>query len=226
MLINRRELKQSLETLRLTTDKQATSHLALAQNLKQANETPLTAMLNRQNTHRKNHTTQSERFFKNKQTQESYVAKAKATYESDCMKINSYTAQCSILQGKELDRTRLKLDRAQTSVHQSEREYKNFVRALKETQERWEREWKDYCDSCQDLEEERTEFLKNNMWDYANNVSTVCVADDEVRVSVLFGSLWILIVCFRAASNSASRLSNSNQIATWRISCAITAQDP
>lgn len=37
-------------------------------------------------------------------------------------------------------------------------------------------------DSCQDLEAERLEFMKDNMWAYANAVSTVCVSDDEVGV--------------------------------------------
>jgi hypothetical protein len=31
------------------------------------------------------------------------------------------------------------------------------------------------------LEEERMEFMKDNLWAYANAVSTVCVSDDEVR---------------------------------------------
>lgn len=40
--------------------------------------------------------------------------------------------------------------------------------------------WKVFADTCQDLEMQRTEFMKDNMWAYANAVSTVCVADDEV----------------------------------------------
>lgn len=31
----------------------------------------------------------------------------------------------------------------------------------------------------QDLEEERMEFIKDNVWLYANSVSSVCVTDDE-----------------------------------------------
>ena len=37
--------------------------------------------------------------------------------------------------------------------------------------------------TCQDLEDERIEFMKDNMWTYANAVSTVCVSDDEVSVT-------------------------------------------
>jgi len=44
------------------------------------------------------------------------------------------------------------------------------------------------CDKFQDLEEERIDFLKSNLWTYANIMSTVCVSDDEtcekIRVSL------------------------------------------
>lgn len=66
----------------------------------------------------------------------------------------------------------------------NERDYVNFVRALSDTRKRWEADWRLFCDQCQDEEEERIEFLKSNMWAYANEVSTVCVADDEVRLCV------------------------------------------
>ena len=44
----------------------------------------------------------------------------------------------------------------------------------------WESEWKDFCEECQDLEEERVDFMKDIMWTCANAVSMVCVADDLV----------------------------------------------
>jgi hypothetical protein len=35
----------------------------------------------------------------------------------------------------------------------------------------------------QDQEEERLEFLKSRMWDYANGLSTLAMAEDEVRAA-------------------------------------------
>lgn len=96
------------------------------------------------------------------------------------MKINSYTAQSTLVQGKDLDKINMKLDRAKQTVTANERDFANFARALQETCHKWEKNWKSYCDGCQDLEEERIEFMKDNMWAYANAVSTVCVSDDEV----------------------------------------------
>jgi hypothetical protein len=96
------------------------------------------------------------------------------------MRINSYTAQLGLVQGKDAERIHLKLERAQQTVIQNERDFANFARALADTVAKWEQDWKVFCDSCQDLEQDRLEFTKDNMWAYANAVSTVCVSDDEV----------------------------------------------
>jgi hypothetical protein len=130
--------------------------------------------------HKKNYQAIIEKQFKSKQTHESYVNKAREKYESDCLRINSYTAQSTLVQGKELEKLHLKLERAQQTVQANERDYANFAKALAESTEKWEADWKLFCDSCQDLEEERISFMKDNMWAYANAVSTVCVSDDEV----------------------------------------------
>jgi hypothetical protein len=125
-----------------------------------------------------------EKTFKAKQAQETYVAKAKERYEQDCHRVNSYTAQQTLVQGKELERIMFKLDRAQSTVHANERDYANYTKVLADTVQKWDVEWKNFCDQCQDLEEERIEFMKDNVWAYANAVSTVCVAEDDVRISL------------------------------------------
>jgi len=121
---------------------------------------------------------------KQKQTQESYVSKARDKYEQDCIKINGYTAQSSLVQGRDLDKVTGKLDKAQSTVASNDKDYQNFVRALKDTTRKWNEEWKTYLDGCQDIEEERLDFMKAKAWDYANAVSAVCVADDEVSVLI------------------------------------------
>lgn len=44
------------------------------------------------------------------------------------------------------------------------------------------------------MEEERIEFIKDNMWGYANAVSTVCVADDEVSCLYYYSMLWFNVL--------------------------------
>lgn len=169
-----------MDTLRVETERQSSFHLNVAQQLKTDLEGQSSVFLNKQLHHKRTYQAAIEKEFKTKQTQEGYVNKAREKYEADCVKINSYTAQCTLMQGKDLDKVQLKLERAQQTVHANERDFSNFARALQDTVVKWEQDWKMFCDSCQDLEEDRMEFMKDNLWAYANAVSTVCVQDDEV----------------------------------------------
>ncbi|KAG1740843.1 uncharacterized protein EDB91DRAFT_341376 [Suillus paluster] len=173
------ELRNSVDTLRLETDKQAGFHLQLSQQIRNDLEGQTAAFSARQQQHKKTYQAAIEKEFKVKQTREQHASKAREKYESDCLRINSYTAQSTLVQGKDLEKIHLKLERAQQTVQVNENDYAQFTRVLQETMQKWEQDWKAFCDTCQDLEEERMEFMKDNMWAYANSVSTVCVSDDE-----------------------------------------------
>ncbi|KAG0703324.1 hypothetical protein DFH29DRAFT_1043075 [Suillus ampliporus] len=173
------ELRNSVDTLRLETDKQAGFHLQLSQQIRNDLEGQAAAFSARQQHHKKTYQAAIEKEFKVKQTREQHASKAREKYESDCLRINSYTAQSTLVQGKDLEKIHLKLERAQQTVQVNENDYAQFTRVLQETMQKWEHDWKAFCDTCQDLEEERMEFMKDNMWAYANSVSTVCVSDDE-----------------------------------------------
>ncbi|KAF8058716.1 SH3 domain-containing protein [Lyophyllum atratum] len=172
------ELRNSLDILRLETEKQAASHTQLAAAVRSNLETPTSLMHAKQVNHRRNVQAAVEKKFKTKQTQESYVDKAKEKYDGDCLRIQSYTQQCATAQGKDLDRLQLKLRRAQQTVQANEKDFANFTQVLQDMMPGWEAEWKDFCDTCQDLEEDRLEFMKDTLWTYANEVSTLCVNDD------------------------------------------------
>ncbi|KAF8806630.1 hypothetical protein BYT27DRAFT_7101863 [Phlegmacium glaucopus] len=173
------DLRNSCDTIRIETERQAGFHHTLSQQLRSDLEIPTSTFHARQLHHKKTYQTAIEKEFKTKQTQESYVNKAREKYEQDCVRINSFTAQASLVQGKDLEKINLKLERTQQTVQTNEREFSNFAKALAETVQKWEHDWKTFCDSCQDLEENRMEFMKDNMWTYANAISTVCVSDDE-----------------------------------------------
>lgn len=178
-------MKTSLDTLRLETEKQAETHLELARQIRDELETPTAQFHAKQVAHRRNQQSALEKKHKNKQTQEAYVQKAREKYESDCERINSYTQQASYMAGKDLERTNMKLLRARQTVQANEKDLANFTRALFDLLPEWEAEWKNFSDSCQDLEEERLDFMKDILWAYANDISTVCVADDQVRAQSL-----------------------------------------
>lgn len=179
-LLSLREPRNSIDTLRLETDKQAASHLQLAHQIRTDLENQVGLFSTKQQQHKKIIQLVIDKEYRVKQTREQHAAKAREKYESDCLRINSYTAQSTLVQGKDLEKIHLKLERAQQTVQSNENDYAQLTRVLQETTQTWEQNWKAFCDSCQDLEEERMEFMKDNMWAYANAVSTVCVSDDEV----------------------------------------------
>ncbi|PWN50900.1 hypothetical protein IE53DRAFT_386791 [Violaceomyces palustris] len=181
-------LRAALEVVRMELDATSKTHSDLSNMIKKDLEGNVTEFQSRTAQVKKSNQVSIEKLYKNKQTQEQYVNKSREKYEQDCIKINGYTAQSSLVQGRDLDKVAYKLDKAQATVASNDKDYQNFVRALKDTTVRWNAEWKSYLDQCQDLEEERLDFMKSNLWNYANAVSAVCVADDEscerVRVAL------------------------------------------
>ncbi|KAH6914073.1 SH3 domain-containing protein [Coprinopsis sp. MPI-PUGE-AT-0042] len=173
------DLRAALDTVKVETERQASYHAGLAQQIRTDMEAPTTAFHHRQLSQKKTQQTNIEKEFKTKQAQEAHVNKAREKYEQDGMRINAYTAQSSLVQGKELDKIQAKLERATQTVQVNEREFANFAKILADTTQKWELSWKAFCDNCQDLEEQRIEFMKDNVWNYANSVSTICVQDDE-----------------------------------------------
>ncbi|KAK0529114.1 formin-binding protein [Tilletia horrida] len=180
--------RAALETVRFEIDATSRSHASLSNMLRKELDGQVAEFQAKFVGARKNSANSIEKLYKQKQTQEAYVNKSREKYEQDCIKINGYTAQSSLVQGRDLDKVSAKLDKAQATVGINDKDYQNFIKALKDTTIKWNGEWKVYLDQCQDLEEERLEFIKGNMWNYANGVSAICVADDEscerVRVAL------------------------------------------
>ncbi|KAK2463074.1 hypothetical protein APHAL10511_004729 [Amanita phalloides] len=173
------ELRTCLQTMVIETQRQAESHILLASNIRRHLVEPFVHFHEKQIEHKRSAQAPIEKKLKAKQSQASYVAKAREKYEGDCSRIKSYKQQVGQLQGQELERLQVKLRRALETVKANEKDYASFVRGLSDLSAEWETDWKGFSDVCQDLEEERMEFLKDNLWNYANMVSTICVNDDE-----------------------------------------------
>lgn len=180
--------RQALDVVRAEIDTTSRVHSDLSTMIRKDLEGSLAEFQAKMAGARKSSSASIEKLYKNKQAQENYVNKSRERYEQDCIRINGYTAQSSLVQGRDLDKVTNKLDKAQSTVASNDKDYQNFVRALKDTTHRWNSEFKAYLDQCQDIEEERLDFIKSNLWNYANAISAVCVADDEgcerVRVAL------------------------------------------
>ncbi|KAM0750358.1 hypothetical protein T439DRAFT_326327 [Meredithblackwellia eburnea MCA 4105] len=120
-----------------------------------------------------------EKLYKTKREQAEMVLKAKSKYETDTLDITGMNARAALSQGRELDKVTMKMEKIQQTIIVNERDYRNYVGVLKETTAQWNQAWRSYADLCQDQEEERLDFMKARMWDWANALSTVAVSEDE-----------------------------------------------
>lgn len=164
------------------TQRQAESHIRLAFNIRRELVEPTARFHEKQIERKRTVQTPVEKKLKAKQSQASYVATAREKYEGDLARIKTYKQQAASMQGLEAERLQVKLRRALETVKANEKDYASFVRGLSDLSAEWEADWKAFSDDCQDLEEERMEFMKDNIWNYANMISTICVNDDEVRI--------------------------------------------
>lgn len=183
------DVRTILDTVKLETEKMAQAHIELTQQIRKELEAPCIDLQHRYAEHKHHLQQPLEKKFKLKQMQESYVAKAREKYASDCLRIASYSKQFESA-GRDQDRLQQKLARARQTVAANEKDYRNFIEKLRDMERDWEADWREFCDDSQDLEEERLDFMKDNLWTYANEVSTVCVADDLVciySISFLWG---------------------------------------
>ncbi|KAK0226564.1 hypothetical protein IW262DRAFT_1542775 [Armillaria fumosa] len=173
------DIRNCLEMVVLETQNQSKFHSRLAYTISKELEAKAAQFHTDQRAHKNNWQNPIEKAFKAKQAQEVYVNKAREKYEQGCARVNSFTAQSTLVQGKELEKITLKLERTKQTVQANNRDYVNFSRAYADTVTMWEKDWKTFCDSCQDMEEQRLEFIKDSLWGFANDVSAVCVFDDN-----------------------------------------------
>ncbi|KAG8914245.1 hypothetical protein FRC00_000244 [Tulasnella sp. 408] len=94
-----RDLRTALNAFRVETFAQAGQHVNLVQTIKRQLDQPSNNFINKQNSHKKTFRSAVEKLHKTKQTQEEHTERARSKYETDCLRMDSYTAQSAILQG-------------------------------------------------------------------------------------------------------------------------------
>ncbi|KAK2802704.1 hypothetical protein FQN51_004228 [Onygenales sp. PD_10] len=181
-------LRSSLDSVRGETEAIGKTHAAIASQMKSELEEPLAAFAGGMKERRKIVQNGTEKLLKIKVQQTQAVNKSRDRYEQDCLRIKGYLAQGHMVMGQEERKNKQKLEKTQIQLASNSSEYESAVKVLEETTGRWNKEWKAACDKFQDLEEERLDFTKSSLWNYANIASTACVSDDasceKIRVSL------------------------------------------
>lgn len=156
------DLAASLQNVLVETSQQASYHLSLSTEIKQTVEQPTAEFQSRLVNLKKGLQASVEKSYRNKGLQEGHVQKvcllmrriprvcscvqAKEKYESDCLKLNSYTANSALSQGKDLEKVQTKLDRVRQTIGGNEQDFRQFVKVLEGTTQKWEAEWRGFCD--------------------------------------------------------------------------------
>jgi len=181
-------LRLSLDVVRAEVEAMGKSHQNVAGQMKTELEEPLAAFSGAMKERRKIVQTGVEKLLKVKTQQTTNVNKARDKYEQDCLKIKGYLAQGHMVMGQEERKNKAKLEKTQSQLSSTSKDYEATIKVLEETTGRWNRDWKSACDKFQDLEEERIDFTKSSLWSFANISSTVCVSDDaaceNIRLSL------------------------------------------
>ncbi|KAF2033611.1 hypothetical protein EK21DRAFT_58086 [Setomelanomma holmii] len=171
-------LKLSYDVIRAEVESMGKAHSSIAQQMKTELEEPLAAFAGGMKERRKIVQNGIEKLLKLKMQQTATVNKARDRYEQDCLKIKGFLAQAHMVMGHEERKNKAKLEKTQINLSTTSSEYEAAVKILEETTGRWNRDWKAACDKFQDLEEERIDYTKSSLWNFANIASTVCVSDD------------------------------------------------
>ncbi|EMC92729.1 hypothetical protein BAUCODRAFT_260500 [Baudoinia panamericana UAMH 10762] len=181
-------LRMSLDVVRGELETMGKEHQNIAGKMKSELEEPLAAFHGGMKERRKIVQAGIEKLLKVKTQQTTTVNKARDRFEQDCLKIKGYLAQGHMVMGQEERKNKAKLEKTQIQMSANSNEYELAVKVLEETTGKWNREWKAACDKFQDLEEERIDYFKSSLWNFANIASTVCVSDDasceKVRLSL------------------------------------------
>ncbi|KAI9024765.1 hypothetical protein DFJ74DRAFT_767312 [Hyaloraphidium curvatum] len=181
-------LKDSLEVVRKELEATSRQRLSLCETMRQDLEKKLAELIVGQATVRKQYQTISEKNIKNKVTQSAVVLKARERYEARCLELQQLMSSRTGLPPKEIEKVRVKIEAGQAAAKKADTEYQQAVAKLKELHTKWEQEWRNACEQFERLENDRLNFMREKLWDYANMYSSVCVAEDEgcerIRVSL------------------------------------------
>ncbi|KAJ1969046.1 formin-binding protein [Dispira parvispora] len=173
-------LKDSLVSIKNELEICGKAHIDLAHQIKVELENTMAVFINKQREKRKMQTSVIEKSSRNRSMIRSQLVRAKDRYDSEISKASGLEqALFSMQQSKDVDRLRGRLEKTQQSSRQADEDFKKTMIRLKDSQSRWECDWRDACHTFQSLEEERLDFLRTHLWSYTNVLSNVLVTEDE-----------------------------------------------
>jgi len=179
-------LRQSWETLKRETDRSATEHNAAFMSMTEA-ASRMSDFMEVQRTKRKQKDEAMKKAIRKKQDMFKRMLDAKKAYEGKCREKDQVEKQVTTLQTenpekmgtRDWEKLFQRQGKSKDEAERAETAYRSTVVSLEHARSQWEKGHLEICDIYQKLEEERVEFLRNEMWVHTNIISQTCIDEDE-----------------------------------------------
>ncbi|KAI9300592.1 hypothetical protein BJ944DRAFT_275491 [Cunninghamella echinulata] len=160
-------LADSIQRIPKAFESTGKAHIDMAEQLKYSLEAPLESFLKEQSEIIDARTHQIENSKKLKDIHLAHVEKAKQAYDEANQLLKQKEQN-----GEDIESTKY-------SLAMADRQWKSAVENLQEVRDKFTLDWRITCDLYQDLEERRINFIRSNLWAFANMMSSVFIVDDR-----------------------------------------------
>ncbi|KAI8092877.1 uncharacterized protein BX664DRAFT_328371 [Halteromyces radiatus] len=168
-------LAKSMQRIPFAFETTARAHIDMAEQLNTTLEAPLTSFLKEQCELINARTHQMENSKHLKDMHQAHVDKAKQAYDELHQLL------------KQKQENGEDIETVQNSLALADQEWQHSVEILQEVTDKFTFDWKITCDLYQDLEERRINFVRSNLWAFANMMSSVYIVDDRGCESIRTG---------------------------------------
>ncbi|KAI9494619.1 hypothetical protein BDB00DRAFT_761467, partial [Zychaea mexicana] len=171
-------LSESLSHIPSALETTGRAHLDLAQQLKYHLEAPLDGFLKEQRDMRRLHHQQIENARQLKNMHHTNAIKAKEFYTAECTKVagmEKYLRE----RGFEMAADEEEIEEGKKMVNAAEQEYRRAIEVLGSVTNDWVDSWKTTCDTFQEMEEKRIQYVNGSLRSFSSMMSSVYLVDDQ-----------------------------------------------
>ncbi|ORZ02469.1 hypothetical protein BCR43DRAFT_519788 [Syncephalastrum racemosum] len=176
-------LSESISHIPSAIETTARAHLDLSSQLQQHLEAPLASFVKDQTERRKAQYQQIENSKQLKSMHYANVERSRDYYTAECTKLTGMekylTERRSEMAADEAQQVEEEIEEQKKLVAAADQEYKHAVTVLNDVTDKWISDWRSTCDTFQDLEETRIDFIRSSLWAFANIMSSVYIVDDQ-----------------------------------------------
>ncbi|XP_062984362.1 proline-serine-threonine phosphatase-interacting protein 2 [Elgaria multicarinata webbii] len=196
-------LRRALEVFKQQVDTVGQGHIQLAQMLREEAR-KMEDFREKQKLHRKKIELVMDAIHKNRNLQHKKTLDAKRLYEQRCRDKDeaeqAVHRSANLVTPKQQEKLFVKLAQTKTALEDSDRVYQANIGALEKIREEWQNEHVKACEFFESQECERINYFRNTLWLHVNQLSQVCVKNDdnyeEIRKSLEQCSIEKDIECF------------------------------